>query len=135
MGNKKILEGLSVVKTNVDSGVFNACQEAAIEALDHPEPFCSELRSIYEKRRDVLVPALSALGLKCQKPNATLYVWAKIPDKESSEEFVMKLIREKGIVSTPGSGFGVYGEGFVRFTLCLDLDMLKRVAEMMRSSL
>lgn len=134
VGNPKIIRGLLEVKSNTDSGAFNACQEAAIAALENSEPFCTELRAIYQKRRDVLLPALKAVGLKCSPLQATFYVWAAIPEGVSSEDFVMKLIREKGIVSTPGSGFGLGGEGFVRFTLCADIEILKQVAEALKGS-
>lgn len=134
IGNPKLIQGLLEMKSNVDSGVFNACQEAGIAALENSEPFCTDLRAIYQKRRDVLVPALSAVGLRCRPLEATFYVWAGLPAGQSSEDFVMKLIREKGIVSTPGSGFGSAGEGYVRFTLCADMAVLKQVAEALKGS-
>jgi LL-diaminopimelate aminotransferase len=134
VGNARIVEGLAQVKTNVDSGVFNAVQEAGIEAMDRYEPFCTELRGIYQARRDVLVPALEALGLRCRKPDATFYAWARLPEGQKSEDFVLNLIRDQGIVSTPGNGFGAAGEGYVRFTLCSDIAILKQVAEALRGS-
>lgn len=134
-GNARVIEGLAKVKTNIDSGIFNACQEAGIEALDHYEPFCTELRAIYQKRRDILVPALRKAGLSCRTPEATFYVWCKLAAGLKSEDFVLNLIRTKGIVSTPGTGFGRGGEGFVRFTLCSDVAVLKQVAEILSASL
>ncbi len=135
VGNSKVIEGLGQVKTNVDSGVFNAVQEAGITALDQSEPFCTELRATYQRRRDILIPALGSLGLACRPPAATFYAWAKIPSGQTSEDFVLKLIRDRGIVSTPGTGFGEAGEGFVRFTICSDETTLKQVAEALRVSL
>jgi LL-diaminopimelate aminotransferase len=132
VGNPRIVDGLAQVKTNVDSGVFNACQEAGIAALEHYSSFCQELRGIYQARRDVLIPALQSIGLDCRKPDATFYAWAKLPHGQSSEDFVLNLIREKGIVSTPGNGFGQSGAGYVRFTFCSDVAVLKQVAEMLR---
>ncbi len=134
VGNEKILKGLAQVKTNVDSGVFNACQDAGIEALERYEPFCTELRAIYQKRRDILAPALETIGLRCKIPDATFYLWAKLPSGIKSEDFVLNLIRNKGIVSTPGNGFGTQGEGYVRFTLCSDIPVLKQVAEALGKS-
>lgn len=134
VGNSKIIDGLAQVKTNVDSGIFNACQEAGIEALDRYEPFCTELRSIYQKRRDILIPALQAIGLRCQKPDATFYAWARLPEGTKSEDYVLDLIRTQGIVATPGNGFGGAGEGYVRFTLCSDEAVLKQVAESLKGS-
>ncbi|MCM2322320.1 MAG: LL-diaminopimelate aminotransferase [Oligoflexia bacterium] len=134
VGNARVVEGLAQIKTNVDSGVFNACQEAGIEALERYEPFGAELRGIYQQRRDILVPALQSIGLQCQKPDATFYVWARLPAGRKSEDFVLDLIRKQGIVSTPGNGFGAAGEGYVRFTLCSDVSVLKQVAEVLRGS-
>src|SRR5262249_9421582 len=79
VGNAKIVDALAQVKTNIDSGAFNACQEAGIAALEQGESFCRELRSIYQARRDVLIPALQSLGLHCKKPDATFYAWARLP--------------------------------------------------------
>jgi len=134
VGHPKIIDGLAQVKTNIDSGAFNACQEAGIEALDRYEPFCSELRTIYQERRDVLVPALQSLGLSCQKPDATFYAWARLKEGSKSEDFVLDLIRTRGIVSTPGNGFGQFGEGYVRFTFCSDISVLKQVAQALKAS-
>lgn len=134
VGHPKIIDGLAQVKTNIDSGIFNACQEAGIEALDHSEPFCTELRAIYQKRRNILIPALQAIGLDCTPPDATFYAWAKLPAGRKSEDFVLDLIRTRGIVSTPGNGFGAAGEGFVRFTFCSDESVLKQVAEALKGS-
>jgi len=134
-GNSRVIEGLAKVKTNIDSGIFNACQEAGIEALDRYEPFCTELRAVYQKRRDILVPALRRAGLSCHTPEATFYVWCKLAAGLKSEDFVLSLIRKQGIVSTPGTGFGLGGEGFVRFTLCSDASVLKQVAEILSTSI
>ena len=133
VGHAKILEGLAQVKTNIDSGAFNACQEAGIAALEQYEPFTTELRAIYQKRRDILIPALEAIGLRCRKPDATFYAWARLPQGLRSEDWVLDTIRTKGIVATPGNGFGSAGEGYVRFTFCSDVEVLKRVAEALRA--
>ncbi|MEK6579509.1 MAG: LL-diaminopimelate aminotransferase [Bdellovibrionota bacterium] len=135
VGNSKIISALGQIKTNIDSGAFNACQEAGIAALELGDSFCKELRIIYQKRRDVLVPALSASGLHCAPPQATFYCWARLPSGVKSEEYVQELIRKCGIVATPGVGFGEHGEGFVRFTLCSDISVLKQVAEALKGSL
>lgn len=135
VGNAKVIAALQQVKTNIDTGLFSAIQEAGIEALEKYEPFCSELRAIYQKRRDLLIPALGKAGLTCRTPDATFYAWARLPQGRSSEEYVLDLIRTKGIVSTPGNGFGDAGEGYVRFTFCSDISVLKQVAEILQGSL
>jgi LL-diaminopimelate aminotransferase len=135
VGNPKIISGLGQIKTNIDSGAFNACQEAGIAALEKYEPFCTELRSIYQARRDVLIPALNAAGLNCKSPDATFYAWAKTPGGMASEKYVIDLIQSKGIVATPGNGFGNHGEGYVRFTFCSDVSVLKQVAQALKAPL
>lgn len=132
-GHAKIIDGLAQVKTNIDSGAFNAIQEAGIKALDHYEPFCTELRAVYQKRRDILIPALQAAGLRVRKPDATFYAWCGLPAGTDAMEYVMKLIREKGIVGTPGTGFGTAGAGYVRFTMCSDEAVLKKVAASLKN--
>ena len=134
VGNRRVVDGLAKIKTNVDSGAFNACQEAGIAALENAEPFCSELRGIYQQRRDLLIPALQQIGLRCEKPDATFYAWAKLPAGIRSEEFALNLIQTHGIVCTPGNGFGEKGEGYVRFTFCSDLSVLKQVAQALKAS-
>ena len=135
VGHPRIIEGLGQVKTRIDSGVFNAVQEAGITALENSEPFCTKMRSLYQERRDVLVPALRKLNLKCQNPEASFYVWAELPEKTKSEEFCLNMIYNHGVICTPGVGFGDQGEGFVRFTLCSDVSVLKQVAEILKASI
>ncbi len=132
VGNPKIIGALALVKTNIDSGIFNACQEAGIAALERYDQFTADLRRVYQERRDLLVPALREAGLKCRTPEATFYVWARLPEGLRSEDYVLNLIRTKGIVITPGNGFGSAGEGYVRLTLCSDVSVLKKVAEALR---
>jgi LL-diaminopimelate aminotransferase len=89
-------------------------------------------RKIYQERRDILVDGLRAVGLECEKPRATFYVWVAVPKGLSSAEFTTKLLDEAGVVTTPGNGFGDAGEGYVRFTVCVDKTRLKEVAERIR---
>lgn len=134
-GNRDVIAGLGQIKTHIDSGAINVCQEAGIEALEKGDRFCEELRAIYQKRRDILVPALQSIGLDCPLPDATFYAWATLPQGIKSEHFVLDLIRTKGIVCTPGNGFGDVGEGFVRFTFCSDATFLTQVAETLKTHL
>jgi LL-diaminopimelate aminotransferase len=129
VGNKTVIDALAQVKTNVDSGVFNAIQMAGITALRHYKEIGDEVRAVYQKRMDLMIPAVRAAGLECEYPQATFYIWAKIPTSTNSENYVLELIQKKGIVITPGSGFGRAGEGYVRFTTCVDESTLKKVAE------
>ena len=132
VGNAEIVSGLAQAKSNLDSGIFQAVQEAGIEALKLGDSIIEPSRKIYEERRDILVSGLRAIGLNCEKPRATFYVWVATPKGLSSAEFTAKLLDEAGVVTTPGNGFGDAGEGYVRFTVCVDQQRLKEVAERIR---
>lgn len=132
VGNADLVGGLAQAKSNLDSGVFQAVQEAGIEALRLGDKIVEPSRKIYQERRDILVDGLRAVGLDCEKPRATFYVWVSVPKEFSSAEFAAKLLEEAGVVSTPGNGFGDAGEGYVRFTLCVDKQRLKEVSERIR---
>jgi LL-diaminopimelate aminotransferase len=132
VGNKELVAGLAQAKSNLDSGIFQALQEAGIEALRLGDTLVEPVRRIYQERRDILVNGLRAIGLECDKPLATFYVWVSVPKGLSSAEFTTKLLDEAGVVATPGNGFGAAGEGYVRFTVCVDKERLKEVAERIR---
>jgi LL-diaminopimelate aminotransferase len=132
VGNPELVGGLAQAKSNLDSGIFQAIQEAGIEALNLGDKIVEPSRKIYQERRDILVDGLRAVGLECDKPRATFYVWVSVPKGLSSAEFTAKLLDEAGVVTTPGNGFGAAGEGYVRFTVCVDKTRLKEVAERIR---
>jgi LL-diaminopimelate aminotransferase len=132
VGNPDIVGGLAQAKSNLDSGIFQAVQEAGIEALRLGDAIVEPSRKIYQERRDILVDGLRAVGLECEKPRATFYVWVACPKGLSSADFTAKLLDEAGVVTTPGNGFGDAGEGYVRFTVCVDKERLREVAERIR---
>ena len=132
VGNADLVGGLAQAKSNLDSGIFQAIQEAGIKALELGDKIVEPSRKIYQERRDILVGGLRAVGLECEKPRATFYVWVSTPGRLSSAEFTAKLLEEAGVVTTPGNGFGEAGEGYVRFTVCVDKSKLKEVAERIR---
>jgi LL-diaminopimelate aminotransferase len=132
VGNPELVTGLAQAKSNLDSGIFQAIQEAGIEALRLGDQIVEPSRKIYQERRDVLVEGLRAVGLDCEKPRATFYVWVSCPKGLSSAAFTTKLLEEAGVVTTPGNGFGDAGEGYVRFTVCVDKERLREVAERIR---
>ncbi len=132
VGNADLVGGLAQAKSNLDSGIFQAIQEAGIKALELGDKIVEPSRKIYQERRDILVDGLRAVGLECEKPRATFYVWVSTPGRLSSAEFTAKLLEEAGVVTTPGNGFGEAGEGYVRFTVCVDKSKLKEVAERIR---
>jgi len=129
VGNAEILAGLGRVKTNVDSGVFNAVQHAAIAALSGPQDCVKQACDIYQERRDVLVGGLRSLGFEVPSPKATFYVWVPVNDCMA---FAAKLLTEAGIVATPGVGFGASGEGYVRFAITRPVARIKEAIERMR---
>ncbi len=132
VGNADLVGGLAQAKSNLDSGIFQAVQEAGIEALRLGDSIVEPSRRIYQERRDILVDGLRAAGLECEKPRATFYVWVTAPKGLSSADFTTKLLEDAGVVTTPGNGFGEAGEGYVRFTVCVDKARLKEVAERIR---
>ncbi len=133
VGNAALVQALGQVKTNMDSGQFQAIQEAAITGLEGPEDKLREYCEIYKERRDLLVGALGSLGLSCDLPRATFYVWAEAPKGYSSVSFTERVLKEAGVVITPGSGFGKGGEGFVRFSLTVSSERLREAVERIKA--
>jgi LL-diaminopimelate aminotransferase len=117
VGNAELIRGLFVIKSNVDSGVNQAIQQMGITALEGDQACIAENTKTYERRRNTLVEALRACGLRVQSPKASLYVWARVPDGFTSAEFAARLIDDIGVVVTPGPNFGKSGEGFVRLSI------------------
>jgi LL-diaminopimelate aminotransferase len=128
-GNAEILSGLKKVKTNVDSGVFNAIQHAGIAALTGSQECVQHSCRIYQERRDVLVNGLRSIGIDCPLPRATFYVWVPVEDGIG---FATRLLDEAGIVVTPGVGFGQYGERYVRFAITRSLGRIEQAIERIR---
>lgn len=117
VGNPDLVGALATIKTNMDSGVFGAVQEAAIAALTGDQSGVSAMRTTYRERRDILLDGLRTIGLHVPAPRATFYVFARVPEGQSSMGFAARLLDEQGLVVTPGVGFGPRGEGFIRFAL------------------
>jgi len=132
VGNKGILASLAKTKSYIDFGIFRAIQLAAAKALTGPQDCVKELVAIYKKRRDLLCDGLDSIGWHVEKPKATFYIWTRIPEKFSSltsMEFATMLIEEAGVAVAPGTGFGEYGEGFVRFALVDNEERLQMAVE------
>jgi LL-diaminopimelate aminotransferase len=117
VGNAKALDALEKLKSNVDSGAFLAIQWAAVAALSGSQHCVDEMRAIYQRRRDLLIDGLAELGWRVPKPKATCYVWASVPTGEPSAQLAAMLLREAGILVTPGSAYGEHGEGYIRLSL------------------
>ena len=129
VGNPQIIQALGKIKTNVDSGQFQAVQMAGITALDEAEEDVEKLRKVYDERRIIFCEALDQAGLKYKPLDATFYVWVKVPSNYTSANFAKKILSEAGIVGTPGTGFGPSGEGYIRFTLCTKKERLKEAGK------
>ncbi|PYM33367.1 MAG: LL-diaminopimelate aminotransferase [Candidatus Rokuibacteriota bacterium] len=128
VGNRDAVAGLGKIKTNVDSGVFQAVQEAGIAALTGPQDMAEQYRRTYQERRDVAVAGLRKLGWEVDVPKGAFFVWAPVPHRKDSREFATRLLEEAGVVVTPGVGFGPSGEGFYRIALTVGAE---RIAEAM----
>jgi LL-diaminopimelate aminotransferase len=126
VGNAEMIDALFRVKSNLDSGIPQAIQWAAIEALLGPQDHIAEHNTIFQRRRDELMKALAKIGLKARAPRATFYIWAKVPQGYSSVNFTKKLLVEAGIAVTPGVGYGKEGEGYIRFSLTVPDDRLEK---------
>ncbi len=135
VGNKEVIGGLGKVKSNLDSGIFQAIQEAAITALETEDSVLDDLRKIYQERRDLLYEGLSSLGIESTKPKATFYLWARTPKGFDSMSFTSHLLEKAGILATPGNGFGEPGEGYVRFALTVSADRTKEAVERIKKTL
>jgi LL-diaminopimelate aminotransferase len=125
VGNADIINALMRVKSNLDSGVPQAVQRMAITALEGSQDCVEEHNEIYQRRRDKLVSALTKLGLRMTSPQASLYVWARVPEGMTSVQFASRVLDEAGVVVTPGPGYGPTGEGYVRLSLTTPDDRLE----------
>jgi len=134
VGNREILSGLGKVKSNLDSGVFQAIQEAGIEALRSDESVVEAIRRRYQERRDLLISGLKRLGFRIEPPPATFYVWLRTPSGFTSTKFAATLLQQTGILTTPGNGFGKAGEGYIRMTLTVAKERLEEVVRRMEKA-
>ncbi len=134
-GNAMLVQNLLKIKTNMDFGVFMAMQRAGARILDEGEKLITPTREIYAKRRDVVLKGLEKIGMRAIRPKATLYVWAAIPERfASSAEFCSQLLKKTGVVLAPGSGFGKYGEGYVRISLIESEERLQEAIDRIGNS-
>ncbi|HEY90488.1 MAG TPA: LL-diaminopimelate aminotransferase [Dehalococcoidia bacterium] len=131
VGNPAMIDALKRLKSNLDSGIPQAIQYAAIEALTGPQDCIEEHNAVYQRRRDLIVDTLTRMGLQVRPPQASLYVWAKVPDGYTSLEFTDDLLEKVGVVVTPGIGYGKNGEGYVRLSMTLaDASLVKGLSRL-----
>jgi LL-diaminopimelate aminotransferase len=133
VGNKEAVYNLGTLKTNIDSGVFQAIQCAGVEALTGSQDSVEEIKKTFQRRRDLIVDGLKSVGINVAKPLATFYIWAKVPGGYTSADFCEKLIGETGIVVTPGSGFGDEGEGYFRISITINEERIKEAIKRLQA--
>jgi LL-diaminopimelate aminotransferase len=134
-GNASVVEQFRRLKTNLDSGMFDALQVAGAAALTEARDFPAEMSAIYRRRRDLMIDALAGIGLPADPPQATPYIWVRVPDAHSSESFTELVLEEAGVVVSPGPSFGPSGEGYVRISLTVADERLEEAASRIATSL
>ncbi|MGE5416911.1 MAG: LL-diaminopimelate aminotransferase [Acidobacteriota bacterium] len=130
-GNPQAVEVLGRYKSNIDSGAFQVCQYAAIEALSGPQDCVDEMRLLYQDRRDVAMEGLRKMGFDFEAPKGSIYLWAPVPKGYDSSSFAEVVLEKAGVIVTPGIGYGQYGEGYFRIALTVDKDRMAEAFDRM----
>jgi LL-diaminopimelate aminotransferase len=134
-GNAELVERYRQLKTNLDSGMFEAVQRATVVALTQARDFPREMSEVYRRRRDLVAEALAAIGLHVEPPRATPYFWVRVPDGYSSTSFAELVLEEAAVIVSPGPAYGPSGEGFVRLSLTVPDERLEEAVRRMETSL
>ncbi|HET6690806.1 MAG TPA: LL-diaminopimelate aminotransferase [Miltoncostaeaceae bacterium] len=129
VGNPDLVQAYWQLKTNIDSGMFEALQEASAAALVSDQESVREMCAIYQRRRDVLVGALRRIGLEVDPPKGAIYVWARVPEGHTSASFTEQVLEDAAVVISPGAAYGPSGEGFVRMSLTVPDERLVEAAD------
>jgi len=135
VGNQKLIEALGRVKTNIDSGIFNAIQWAGVEALGRTQEVLDWILPIYTRRRNLVVDVLQSCGFNCERPRASFYIWVSVPQGHTSMSFAELLLEQAGVVVTPGIGFGKYGEGYIRISITSPEEILAKAMDKIKKAL
>ena len=134
-GNREAIDVLARFKSNVDSGVFQAIQEAGIAALEGPQDCVEAMRNLYQRRRDVVIEGLNKMGWKLDPPKGSIYVWAPVPKGYTSASFAELVLDRAGVIITPGTGYGEYGEGYFRIALTVEEERIREALERIQKAL
>lgn len=124
VGNPRVIEALGRIKSNIDSGCFQAVQYAGIAALTGPQECTFEMSEVYRERRDIIINGLNHIGWNLAKPKATIYIWVPVPKGYTSISFAEYIFEKTGVVITPGNGYGEYGEGYFRIALTVEKERM-----------
>lgn len=135
VGNPEIIEKYWTLKSNMDSGMFQALQRVAAFALNGSQKCVEDMCAIYQRRRDLVVGTLNDIGIEVRPPKGTIYIWVPVPDGYTSESFAAMVLDKCGVVVPPGSGYGPSGEGFVRISLTAADERISEALERIRNSL
>lgn len=133
VGNASVVSAVGRVKTNIDSGIFQAVQYAGIAALTGDQEWMAERNAIYQRRRDLVISTLREIGMEAPVPKASLYIWAPVPSGQTSLSFSLKLLDELAVWVTPGVGFGPSGEGYFRISLTTPDSRLEEAMRRLRT--
>ncbi|MFH1932628.1 MAG: LL-diaminopimelate aminotransferase [Pseudomonadota bacterium] len=133
VGNREAIDGLGAIKSNIDSGVFQAVQMAGIEAIRGDQSCVRDMVQVYSRRRDLMVKGLQDVGFEVESPRATFYLWIKVPEGYTSAELTERLLEDAGLVVTPGSGFGEPGEGYFRIALTQKRERLAEAVQRLKA--
>jgi LL-diaminopimelate aminotransferase len=129
VGSADVISGLGRIKSNIDSGAFQAIQIAGMAALKGDQTCVEEMRKTYRRRRDMLVDGLRSIGFSVERPSATFYLWIEVPKGYTSAGLTSRLLTDAGVVTTPGNGFGAAGEGYVRMALTVTRERMREALE------
>ena len=129
VGNAEMIEALLTIKSNLDSGVPQAVQHMAIEAMKRPLESVDDRNNVYQARRDRIVPVLKDMGMKVESPKAGLYIWAGVPEGYTSAEFAEKLLEDTDVLMIPGGNYGAAGEGYVRLSITLQDELIDKALD------
>ena len=131
-GNARVIDALGRIKSNMDSGQFQAVQAAGIVALKKAGEEVAKMRSLYAERASMVVDYLKDMGWNVKQPKATFYMWLPVPEGYTSASFVEHVLEKSAVVLTPGNGYGQYGEGYFRISLTLETERLREAMESKR---
>ncbi|MGH2572243.1 MAG: LL-diaminopimelate aminotransferase [Actinomycetota bacterium] len=132
VGNGEAIMALATLKTNLDSGIFNAVQRAGVAALTGPQDHVETMKAVYQKRRDAVVSAFQEIGIELEPPLGSIYVWVPTPEGRTAVAFADELLEAAGVVVAPGTGYGRHGEGYVRISLTVPDSRLQEALERIR---
>ncbi|NTU71917.1 MAG: LL-diaminopimelate aminotransferase [Coriobacteriia bacterium] len=135
VGNAEAIKALGTVKSNIDSGIFTAIQDAAIEAMLGPQDDVAEMSALYQRRRDMVLTTLAEVGIHARKSQGTIYVWAPVPEGYTSTDFATLLLEKAHVIVPAGSAYGPDGEGYIRISLATPDDRLAEALERIKKQL